>query len=69
MKNQVKINIEKAEQLLLGANKTKFDMIYPFSNENLTACLANFNFHDKDCLTVLGSGDQALEMAYRGGKH
>lgn len=67
--NQVKTNIEKAKQLILGSTKEQFDMIYPFSNENLAACLDIFNLQDKDCLTVLGSGDQALEMAYRGGRH
>ena len=40
--------------------------IYPFANENLIGILNQFDFKDKNCLTVLGSSDQMLDMCLRG---
>lgn len=60
----VKTHIEKAKELIDLQNcDNRFERIYPFSNENLTGCLSQFNLSNKDCLTVLGSSDQALDMA------
>ena len=64
--NLVKIHIAQAENIIMNADidGKQFEKIYPFSNENIAACLPNFNLKEKDCLTVLGSGDQAMDMAY-----
>lgn len=66
----VKTHIAQAENLIMSKNKMgkQFEKIYPFSNENIAACLPHFNLQGKDCLTVLGSGDQALDFAYHGAK-
>lgn len=45
---------------------TKHSRIYPFTNENLNGCFDNFDFNNRNCLTVLGSSDQALDMCLRG---
>lgn len=45
-----------------------FQTIYSFSNENLVESLKHFDLHDKDCLTVLASSDQALDMFLSGAK-
>ena len=68
--NSVKIHIAKAENLIISEdmNGKQFEKIYPFSNENIAKCLSNFNLKEKDCLTVLGSGDQALDMFYHNAK-
>lgn len=46
----------------------RFDRIYPFPTENVTESLSQYDFKDKDCLTVLGSSAQALTMYLKGAK-
>lgn len=48
--------IEKKEQIEL------YDKIYYQSNEHVKEILSNFDLNNKDILTVLGSGDQALNF-------
>lgn len=50
----------------LKSNHGAFDRIYPFSNENLKGCFDHFDLQEKDCLTVLGSSDQALDLYLKG---
>lgn len=50
----------------LKSNHGAFDRIYPFSNENLKGCFSHFDLQEKDCLTVLGSSDQALDLYLKG---
>ena len=45
-----------------------FDMIYPFTNENINGMFDCFNFKEKDCLSILGSSDQVFDMFLRGAK-
>ncbi len=60
----VEAHIEKAKELIAtNTCDNMFNMIYPFSNENLAGCLKEFHLSNKDCLTVLGSSDQALDMS------
>lgn len=47
----------------------RFDKIYPFATENVYGCFDNYNFEDKDCLTVLGSSAQMLYMYLNGAKN
>ena len=42
--------------------------LFRFSNENITEYYKLYNFKDKDVLTVIGSGDQALSAIYQGAK-
>ena len=46
--------------------KELFDMIYPFTTENIKDMLNCFELKDKDCLTVLGASDQVFDMYLRG---
>lgn len=39
-----------------------FNKLYSVTNENIKSCFNNFNFKHKNCLTVLGSSDQTLDM-------
>lgn len=60
----VEAHIEKAKELIAtNTYDNMFNMIYPFANENLAGCLKEFHLSNKDCLTVLGSSDQALDMS------
>ena len=45
-----------------------FEMIYPFTNENIKDMFSCFNFKDKECLSILGSSDQVFDMYLRGAK-
>lgn len=45
-----------------------FDHVYPFSNENIKELFSYFDFKDKECLSVLASSDQVLDMFLRGAK-
>ena len=42
--------------------------LFRFSNENISEYYKLYNFNNKDVLTVIGSGDQALSAIYRGAK-
>ena len=71
MKN-IERDIINAEKLINNGNsydnQDMFNSIYPFTNENIAACLKYFNLKDKECLTILGSSDQALDMYLSGAK-
>lgn len=45
-----------------------FDMLYPFTTENINGMFSHFDFKDKDCLSVLGSSDQVFDMYLKGAK-
>ena len=47
---------------------SRYNMIYFYSNDELSSIFSNFDFKDKDILTVLGSGDQAFHL-YNLGAH
>lgn len=47
----------------------RFEKIYPFATENVSGCFNNYNFKDKDCLTVLGSSSQMLYMYLNGAEN
>ncbi len=72
--SNLNINIEKAKRLIkdnrIGISRRhgKFERIYPFTNENLFECFNQFLLRNKDCLTVLASSDQALDLFLRGAK-
>lgn len=65
-----KLNI--AKQLIEGKYKwdrnyyNLFCQIYPFTTQNLKAQYSFFNLKDKEILTILGSGDQVLELLLSG---
>lgn len=42
--------------------------LFRFTNENLSEYYDLFDFNNKDVLTVIGSGDQALSAIYKGAK-
>lgn len=44
----------------------KFERIYPFTNENFKDALNKINLINKNSLTVLGSGDQTLDILLKG---
>ena len=58
------INIIKTNKLFVD----RFQKIYPFATENVYGCFSNYNFKDKECLTVLGSSSQMLYMYLNGAK-
>ena len=64
-------DIRKAEEIINEQNNrsktyTQFDRLYPFTNENIKGILNRLNLYNKKCLTVLGSGDQTLDMCLNG---
>ena len=71
--SKIKDDIKRAEELICMPafyrnDKNIFDMIYPFTNENIKGMFECFDFKDKDCLSVLGSSDQTFDMYLRGAK-
>ena len=71
--SKIEDDITKAEYLIdtpsfYRTDKNIFDMIYPFTTENINGMFSHFNFKDKDCLSVLGSSDQIFDMYLRGAK-
>ena len=60
--SKIKDDIIRAEDLICMPafyrnDKNIFDMIYPFTTENINGMFSHFSFKDKDCLSVLGSSD------------
>lgn len=55
------------QQLSFGTDYI-FDKIYPFPTENVKDCLSNYDFKDKNCVSVLGSSFQMIDMYLRGAK-
>ena len=69
--SKIKDDIKRANYLIkipsfFRENDDIFDMIYPFTTENINGMFSHFNFKDKDCLSVLGSSDQVFDMYLRG---
>ena len=69
--SKIKDDIKRANYLIkipsfFIENDDIFDMIYPFTTENINGMFSHFNFKDKDCLSVLGSSDQVFDMYLRG---
>lgn len=64
----IELDLLKAKKMLNNSFtiKSRFETIYPFTNENIKDAFTNFDFNNKTCLTVLGSSDQALDMCLRG---
>lgn len=61
-------DIRIANNVMNGLVHSKFDYIYPFSNENINAAFNNFDLKGKDFLTVLASSDQTFDLYLRGAK-
>lgn len=58
-------SIKKSIDDILNSSKLKFgeqSFIYTFTNENIKQYLQYFDLHQKDILTVTGSGDHVLNM-------
>ena len=53
-------DLNKTIEMINSDSTYRFDRVYPFATENVGACLSSYDFNNKDCLTVLGSGVQAL---------
>ena len=71
--SKIKDDIKRANYLIkipsfFRENDDIFDMIYPFTTENINGMFSHFSFKDKDCLSVLGSSDQVFDMYLRGAK-
>ena len=62
-------NIYLAKCIIDGYRNYHFKRIYPFATENVKECFSSYNFKDKDCLTILGSGIQAMYMYLMGAKN
>lgn len=52
-----------------GANKNNFYLIYPFTTENISGYINEFDLIDKSLLTVGSSGDQAINAILFGCKN
>ena len=50
------------------SQNSDFKKIYPLCNENINACLDNFNIEGKNCLSVFSSSDQIFDMYLRGAR-
>lgn len=64
-------NIKKAESIINEQNKFIpnsgiLDKIEPFATENIKELLKYFNLHNKNILTLLGNGDQTIDMILNG---
>lgn len=73
MNSTLKQHLKLAKKMIqdisfLKSNYGSFDRIYPFSNENLADCFDFFDIKNKNCLSIMGSCDQALELYSRGAK-
>ncbi len=73
MDSTLKQHLKLAKKMIqdisfLKSNYGSFDRIYPFSNENLADCFDFFDIKNKNCLSIMGSCDQALELYSRGAK-
>lgn len=53
---------------IYSSNDQKFDMIYPFTNENILGYIPYFDMTDKRLLTVGSSGDQAINAKIKHAK-
>ncbi len=63
--------VELATKLVdgkLDAFKHRFKKIYPFTTENISGYLPNFDLENQSVLTVGSSGDQAINIALSGCK-
>ena len=69
--NKVELDIKKAINIIDSNSSSidRFEAIYPFATENVYGCFSNYNFQDKECLTVLGSSSQMLYMYINGAKN
>ena len=56
----VDVDFKMTEKLLNNVSVDGYGKIYFSSNEDLKTIFSNFDFKDKDVLTVAGSGDQAF---------
>ena len=66
-------DLKKAKELIENNGyyrneKELFNMIYPFTTENIKDMLSCFDLKDKACLTVLGASDQVFDMYLMGAK-
>lgn len=64
-------DINKAKEIINEQRKfikkhSQFERLYPYTNENINSLFNQFNLQDKNCLTILGSGDQTLDMCLNG---
>ena len=60
---QIKKDILALKQLVnKGVSTKQYSRVYSHTNENLKAIIENFDIKNKSILTVLGSGDQALNF-------
>ena len=71
--SKIEDDITKAEYLIdnpafYRKKDDIFDMLYPFTTENINGMFSHFNFKNKDCLSVLGSSNQVFDMYLRGAK-
>ena len=60
--------IEIATNLILKKEKEAEYILYPYATENLVGLFQNIDVSNKDCLTIMGSFDQGLDMALLGAK-
>lgn len=66
---KLKENIKIAKKLIVESSYSQnFNYIYPFATENLVGAFEGTDFNNQNCLTVLGSTDQALDMILKGAK-
>lgn len=68
--NKIEYDIKKTKEVIDGKVHNKnYKRVYFSSNENLPMLYENFDFKDKDVLTVLGSSDQLFHAYNSGAKH
>lgn len=60
--------IEIATNLILKKGTEAEYILYPYATENLVGLFQNIDVSNKDCLTIMGSFDQGLDMALLGAK-
>ena len=51
-----------------GYRSRNYDKVYYSTNEQIESLFSSFDFKDKNVLSVLSSGDQALYFLYNGAK-
>lgn len=64
--SNVDFDIEMTGKLMNGISHPNYNKIYFSSNEDLKTIFSNFDFNNKNVLTVLGSGDQAFHFYNKG---